>query len=159
MKIRRWASRGVTAVVVGGALIGLAGCGDSGKPATKAEAKPAASLRPSVQPGDMTKSTEAALALDQLLPRDDMKTCYSDVQCDAVTSMIRDFVRDVQVAVVTEVGSDPYYQGIVNEAGAIMEEADAKQGAPSDLRQSVYAKAQALDKRLKAIGLEGPARS
>jgi hypothetical protein len=155
MKIRRWVVRGVTAVAVGGALIGLTGCGDSGKPATKAEAKPAASLRPSVQPGDMVKSTEAALALDHLLARDDMKTCYSDVQCDAVASMIRDFVRDVQVAIVTEVGFDPYYQGRVDEASAIMEEADAKQGPAVERRQDVYEKAQTLDKKLKAIGLEG----
>jgi hypothetical protein len=155
MKIRRWAA----AVAVGGALIGLTGCGDSGKSATKAEAKPAASLRPSVQPGDMVKSTEEALALHDLLPGDDVNTCFSEVQCDAAAVRIRDFVRDVQVAIVTEVGSDPYYQGLVDEAGAIMEEADAKQGPAAERRRDVYEKAQTLDKKLKAIGLEGPSSS
>ncbi|MET9119907.1 hypothetical protein [Streptomyces sp. NPDC004528] len=155
MKIRRWAGRAVTAVAMGGALIGLAGCGDSGKPATGAEAKPAASVQPSVKPADMVKSTEAALALNQLLPGDDVSNCLSEVQCDAAAMRIRDFVRDVQVAIVTEVGSDPYYQGLVDEAGAIMAEADAKQGSAVERRQDVYAKAQALDKKLKAIGLEG----
>jgi hypothetical protein len=152
MKIRRWAA----AVAVGGALIGLAGCGDSGKPATtEAAAKPAASLRPSVQPGDMTKSTVASLALNQLLARDGMDVCSSYDECNWFVTLIRDDVRDVQVAVVVEVGSDPYYQDIVKTATAIMEEADAKQAAPSDLHASVYAKAQTLDKKLKAIGLEG----
>ncbi|MFI9256026.1 hypothetical protein [Streptomyces sp. NPDC053069] len=146
----------MTAVAVGGALIVLAGCGGSDKPvSTKADAKPTTSLRPSVPSSDMVKSTEAALALNQLLPGDDVNACYSEVQCDAAAVRIRDFVRDVQVAIVTEVGSDPYYQPLVDEAGAIMEEADAKQGTAAERRQDVYTKAQALDKKLKAIGLEG----
>ncbi|WP_406476272.1 hypothetical protein [Streptomyces sp. NBC_01615] len=161
MKIRRWA--GVTAVAVGGALIGLAGCGGGDKPASaRAKESTTASVQPRIQPDDMPKSRSQAFGLHQALGQDDMQVCLNHVQCSAKVFMIRHLVQNVQVAIqyeAYEAGSaphlDPYYQPIVKSASVLMKQCDDAHDDGSAVEyHDVYAKAQSFDRLLKEWGLE-----
>ncbi|WP_328551073.1 hypothetical protein [Streptomyces sp. NBC_00358] len=161
MKIRRCA--GVTAVAVGGALIGLAGCGDSDKP-TGAVVKesPTASVQPLIQPEDLPKSRIMARVLHRALGRDDMQVCRNHTQCSTKVYTLRGFVQNVQVTIMYEAHEDkskphfdPYYEPIVESADVLMKQCgEAYRDASAVKYHDVYAKARSFDRLLKEMGLE-----
>ncbi|MET9893600.1 hypothetical protein ABZZ47_25985 [Streptomyces sp. NPDC006465] len=161
MKIRRWA--GVTAVAVGGALIGLAGCGDSDKPTGAAvKESPTASVQPLIQPEDLPRSRIMARVLHRVLGRNDMQACRNRAQCSAKVKTLRGFVQNVQVTIRYEAYEakskphiDPYYEPIVESADVLMKQCGDVYLDPSAVNyHDVYTKAQSFDKLLKEMGLE-----
>jgi hypothetical protein len=121
MKIRRWAGRAVTAVAMGGALIGLAGCGDSEKPASaKAEAKPAAATAPTVKQADMVQTNAAASNYESFTTQESFAGgCVNVYQCKAALELLQPYTTPLAEALDEEAGSDPYWKGLVNLADKV----------------------------------------
>ncbi|MBG7702433.1 hypothetical protein HCJ76_31235 [Streptomyces sp. MC1] len=121
MKIRRWAGRGVAAVAVGGALIGLASCGDSDQPArTEAEGRPAAATAPTVQQADMVETNAAARNYENFTTQESFGGgCVNAYACKAALDLLRPYTTPLAEALDKEAGSDPYWKALVDLADKV----------------------------------------
>ncbi|MFE5398505.1 hypothetical protein ACFQ9U_28565 [Streptomyces sp. NPDC056568] len=112
MKIGRWAA----AVAVGGAIIGLAGCGDSDKP-TSGVAEKAPAAAPEVQLDEMVKSQAAATRFVGMTTMQSYGDgCVNAYQCQAALSLLQPYATPLAEALEEEAGEDPNWKNLVDLA-------------------------------------------
>ncbi|MFB6553555.1 hypothetical protein [Streptomyces sp. NPDC056405] len=134
MKIPRLVGCGVAAVAVSGALIGLAGCGDSDKPAsTKTEGEPAAATGPTVKQADMVKTNAAARNYVSFTTQESFGGgCANVYMCTTALDLLQPYTTPLIEALDEETGSDPYWKGLVALADKVSQGVQYTEPADSE---------------------------
>lgn len=137
-------------MVMGGALIGLAGCGDSEKPAgAKAEAKPAATT-PTVKQADMVKTNAAADRYESFTTQETFGGgCVNVYQCSAALDLLQPYTTPLAEALDEEAGSDPYWRGLVDLADKVSKGVQYTEPADSQAMQALLKDVEKLRNELE----------
>ncbi|MFJ6561751.1 hypothetical protein ACIQMV_18140 [Streptomyces sp. NPDC091412] len=133
MKIRRWVSRGMSVLAVGGALVLMTACsGEAGKPGTTREAKTAAATAPTVKPDEMRATRSAALQYTSFTAEETFAGgCVTDHQCQATLTLLQPLAAPVAQQLHDEAGVDPYYADLRDLADKVSE--GVQETDPADL--------------------------
>ncbi|WP_141359943.1 hypothetical protein [Streptomyces sp. 6-11-2] len=143
MKIRRWGSRGMSVLAVGGALVLMTACsGEAGKPGTTREAKtaaataptvkPDAATTPTVKPDEMRATRSAALQYTSFTAQETFAGgCVTDHQCQATLTLLQPLAAPVAQQLHDEAGLDPYYADLRDLADKVSE--GVQETDPADL--------------------------
>ncbi|MFI9603835.1 hypothetical protein ACIHCX_28975 [Streptomyces sp. NPDC052043] len=123
MKIRRWAGRGVSVLVVGGVLVLVTGCsGVAGKPGVTREAQPAVVTVPKAKPDAMRATKSAALQYTSFTAEESFSGgCASEHQCKAALMGLQSVASPVAEQLHDEAGWDPYYADLSDLADRVSE--------------------------------------